>query len=91
MSNDRARATDADRDYFRRLGEWEAENDRLATEQHLALSIPERLAVAWRLWLEVGHTLHPDVEEDNFAQIFNARAKERGLYRDDLTREGARS
>ena len=79
MDGPRRRVSDHDRDYFRRLGEWERENDEIATAAHLALPMLERLNVSWRMYQELGASLHPD-DDDGAAEAFYARAKERGLY-----------
>jgi hypothetical protein len=71
--------SDRDRDYMRRLGEWEAENAAEDLRAHLALSIEERLRRSWEMTVRYRDWVRP--EEDDFAERFFARAKELGLYR----------
>ena len=79
MDGEPKRASEHDRDYFRRLGEWERENDELATAAHLALPMLERINVAWRMWQELGPFVMPE-PDDGANEAFYARARERGLY-----------
>ena len=78
MDGEPKRASEHDRDYFRRLGEWERENDELATAAHLALPILERINVAWRMWQELGPFVMPE-PDDGANEAFYARARELGL------------
>ena len=74
------RVSERDRDYMRRLGEWERENDEIATREHLALSLEERLLVSWKLQQQLGHTLHEE-PYDNWPELFYERARRLGLIR----------
>jgi hypothetical protein len=75
MSDDRPRVSEHDRDYFRRLGEWEAENAEIE-----ARTMNERLAHSWKLTRELGHLVHdPD---DPWPANFYQRARELGLPRE---------
>jgi hypothetical protein len=80
MSDDRPRVSEHDRDYFRRLGEWEAENAEIARHEHAARTMNERLAHSWKLTRELGHLAHdPD---DPWPANFYQRARELGLLRE---------
>lgn len=80
MNDDLPPVTDADRDWFRRLGEWERANEALAAAEHEARTKEERLAYSWKLTREFGHLVHdPD---DPWPAIFYQRARELGHLRD---------
>jgi hypothetical protein len=70
------RVSEKDRDYFRRLGEWEAENERQDLARHLARSLDERLAFSWRATVTHGRFLRPGADDDG--ELY-ARARRLGL------------
>lgn len=71
------RVSEKDRDYFRRLGEWEAENERQDLERHLARSLEERLAYGWLVTRTHSPYLRPAPDDGN--EQFYLRARELGL------------
>jgi hypothetical protein len=73
------RATARELDYFRRLGEWEAENERLEWERHMALSLDERLERTWRLSLHAPGRVKRASDVSNSG--FYERAVRLGAYR----------
>jgi hypothetical protein len=73
--------SDWDRDYFRRIGEFEAANARDAWAAHEALSLDERLAASWRLSSRSpGRAARAEKYDD--PGVIYERAKRLGLYRD---------
>lgn len=71
--------SDHDRDYFRRLGDWERENAEADLREHLALSIDDRLARSWAMTLRFRDWVRPDPDDDGLERFY-ARARELGLY-----------
>jgi hypothetical protein len=74
------RASEKDRDYFRRLGEWEAENERQAWLVHEALSLDERLARSSLISTRVSGRVRRAVLHDDPASFYRQAASS-GLYR----------
>ncbi len=74
------RASEKDRDYFRRLGEWERENAEEDLRRHLALPLSERLARSQRMMIEWGPYLR-NTDNDDHPEEFYARARRLGLIR----------
>jgi hypothetical protein len=72
----RRRPTERERDYFRRLGEWEATNERISLEEHLRLSLLDRLRRSERITRNHGRFLRPGEEQESAA--FFRRARELG-------------
>lgn len=72
------RVSEHDRDYMRRLGEFEAENERQDELAHQARTMEERLAYSWALTRRLGNAIRRE-EDDSASAIFYARARERGL------------
>ena len=71
-----------DRDYFRRLGEWERENAEEDLRRHIALSISERVRASEQMserWRKFVHDDHSDDRPEEFYE----RAKRLGLYKAD--------
>jgi hypothetical protein len=72
--------SERDREYFRRIGEFKAESHAEATREHLKLSLDERLARSWALYLA-----HKDeaqvVRRDDDPSPFYERARALGMYR----------
>jgi hypothetical protein len=70
--------TDRERDHMRRIGEIKAalrEDERAA---HLALSVADRLARSWALYLAYRESLRP--RDDDPPSLYE-RARALGLYR----------
>lgn len=74
------KASDREREYMRRIGEYKEASHREATERHLALPIGERLARSWALYLAFRSTASSDRRDDD-PSPFYARARDLGLYR----------
>jgi hypothetical protein len=79
MDEPTSRVSDHDRDYFRRLGEWEAENERLEEERHRARTMAERLEYSLLLTRTHGPFLREDPVEDSAKVEFYERARRLGL------------
>ncbi len=71
--------SERDRDYFRRLGEWERENRSQRLRDHLALSIETRIRESWAISRQVG--AHLKLSVDDGAERFYERARRLGLIR----------
>lgn len=71
--------SERDREQFRRIGEYKDATHREAMAEHLALSLAERLARSWALYVRF-RTESPDRSEDDPAQLY-ARARRLGLIR----------
>ena len=80
MDYDRSMAlTDRDRDYMRRLGEFEAEGHAAALRDHLSLSIDERLRRSLLLYRQfIGH-VHTGLRDDDPSQFYD-HARRLALY-----------
>jgi hypothetical protein len=50
MTSDDQRAAERARAYFRRIGEYKAASHRQALEEHLALSLEQRLQRSWEFY-----------------------------------------
>ena len=72
--------SDRYREYMRRIGEYKEASHREATEQHRALSIGERLARSWALYLAFRSTASTDRRDDDPSRFY-ACARRLGLYR----------
>ena len=73
------RASDADMDYMRRLGEFKAQSKRDALAEHRALTVRERI----QRGIEFARRRPPLTErrkEDDLAAFFE-RARQLGLYK----------
>jgi hypothetical protein len=79
MSPKRTGVFERDRDYMRRLGEYKAASHREALEQHLALSLEERLQRSWE-FSELCRDPSSEVELGDGALELYARARRLGLY-----------
>jgi hypothetical protein len=73
-------ADERDRDHMRRIGAYKAESHREAETRHLALSLSERLAKSWQLYLEGRSAAALDRRHDD-PSPFYAKARALGLYR----------
>jgi len=73
--------SDRDRAYFARIGAAKAESHSRATEEHLALSLDERLSRSWELYLRMRHSVDLTLRHDD-PSPFYARARALGLYCD---------
>lgn len=73
-------ASDRDREYMRRLGEYKAESHRDAQARHLALTLSERLERSWQLYLEGREHAALDRRDDD-PSPFYAKARKLGLYK----------
>jgi len=71
--------TDRDRDYFRRLGEWERENRDSRLREHLALPIEKRIRESWTMSRQVAPHIRHAI--DDGAERFYERARKLGLIR----------
>ena len=69
-------ASDHDRDYFRRLGEFERANDEDARREHFALSLDERLLVSAMITARTPYQAFDEHPEELYE-----RARHLGLYR----------
>lgn len=69
-----------EREHLRRIGEYKADSHRDAEARHLALSLSERLARSWQLYLEGRSTAALDRRDDD-PSPFYAKARALGLYR----------
>lgn len=72
--------SDRDREYMRRIGAYKEASHLEASEQHLALSIGERLARSWALYLAFRSSASTDRRDDDPSQFYE-RARRLGLYR----------
>jgi hypothetical protein len=84
MASQRPRSvtvSEKDREYFRRLGEWEAENERMEQAAHDARTLEERLIWSEGLTRRLGRTLHAIPGDDNGTAAMKERAIRLGLYR----------
>ena len=72
------RVSEKDREYMRRLGEFEAENERDDEAAHRARTMDERLAYSWALTRRLGAAIRRP-EDNDASAILYARARERGL------------
>jgi hypothetical protein len=69
-----------ERDHLRRIGEYKAASHREAEARHLALSLSERLARSWQLYLEGRSEAALDGRDDDPSPFYE-KARARGLYR----------
>ena len=69
-----------EREHLRRIGEYKADSHRDAEARHLALSLSERLARSWQLYLE-GRSAAALERRDDDPSPFYAKARALGLYR----------
>lgn len=74
------RASEKDRDYFRRLGEWKAELKAEDLRQFLALSPKERQEQAERQITDT-RSYARNLPQSNEPPVLFERAKQLGLYR----------
>ncbi|MGD9934969.1 MAG: hypothetical protein AB7T37_14805 [Dehalococcoidia bacterium] len=72
------RVSEKDRDYMRRLGEFEAENARDDEAAHRARTMDERLAYSWMLTQRLGAAIRR-LEDYDASATFYAKARELGL------------
>ncbi|MEW6270311.1 MAG: hypothetical protein AB1689_13555 [Thermodesulfobacteriota bacterium] len=68
----------ADRDYFARIGEHKRRSHAEACAEHRALSLAERLERSWRLHERFPDA--PDAKPEADPRRFYDRARELGLY-----------
>jgi hypothetical protein len=73
-------ADDRERDHMRRIGAYKAASHDEARARHLALSLSERLASSWQLYLE-GRSAAALARRDDDPSPFYERARALGLYR----------
>ena len=73
-------AEERERDHMRRIGAYKADSHREAEARHLALSLSERLARSWQLYLE-GRSAAALERRDDDPSPFYAKARALGLYR----------
>lgn len=73
-------ASEKDREYFRRLGEWERENQEMRLREHLALPLEKRIRASWQFCRQVIRSVKKDPRDDN-PGAFYEQAKRLGLYR----------
>ena len=73
-------AGERERDHLRRIGEYEAESHREAAARHLALSLADRLARSWQLYLE-GRAASALDRRDDDPSPFYEKARALGLDR----------
>jgi hypothetical protein len=71
-------ASERDRAYMRRLGEYKASSHREALESHLALSLEERLERSWQLYELFREEARESADDDGALRFF-ARARSLGL------------
>lgn len=69
-----------EREHLRRIGEYKADSHRDAKARHLALSLSERLARSWQLYLEGRSTAALDRRDDDPSPFYD-KARALGLYR----------
>ena len=86
MADQPIKASEWDRAYFRRIGEWEAENARRDLEYHLSLPLIDRLHRSANLSQRWGEYLHDDREPKDLGAFYE-RAKELGLYKSSPSTE----
>jgi hypothetical protein len=67
-----------DRVYFERLGAWERENHRRAFEEHMRLSMEDRLDRSWKMTRDLSPFVRRDADDDWPAQL-DKRARTLGL------------
>jgi len=68
-----------ERDYFRRIARAKADSKAAAQEAHMRLSLDERLARSFELYLRYKDSV--DQERDDDPSPFYERARALGLYR----------
>jgi hypothetical protein len=76
------KVSERDREYMRRLGEFERENEADALREHLALSLIDRLYRSANLSEQWAGYLHDD-RETEAPEEFYERARRLGLYRSE--------
>ena len=74
-------ASERDRDYMRRWGEWKRESHELARARHLALPMWERLVISAYITQQNQHLATWELRTDDQPELFYERAKRLGLYR----------
>ena len=74
--------SDKDRDYFNRIGQAKSRAHNKALQAHLQLSMSERLARSWQLYLDSRYEVKP--RDDDNPTLFYKRARELGLYIDSI-------
>jgi hypothetical protein len=74
------RASEADKEYFRRLGQWKAEVNKDRLRLHRALPAQERIRRSERMYRESNGWANRNAKEEEPRSIFDL-AKERGVYR----------
>jgi hypothetical protein len=73
-------AEEREREYMRRVGEYKSASHREAEARHLALSLSERLARSWELYLEGRSAAALDRRDDDPSPFYE-KARTLGLYR----------
>lgn len=73
-------ASEREREHFRRLGQWEAENHEMRLREHLALPAGRRLEIS----LRIARTMLPMNRwgrKSDEPTLLHERARQLGLYR----------
>ena len=73
-------AEEREREHLRRIGAYKADSHREAEARHLALSLSERLARSWQLYLE-GRSAAALERRDDDPSPFYEKTRALGLYR----------
>ena len=71
--------SERDRTFMRRIGRYKAESHADALADHLSLSLSERLARGWQLYLAGRSSGSTDTRLDDPGPLY-MRARELGLY-----------
>jgi hypothetical protein len=74
-------ASERDREYMRRWGEWKRESHEQARARHLALPMSERLVISAYITRQNQHLSTWALRDDDRPELFYERAKRLGLYR----------
>jgi hypothetical protein len=80
MVDHKARVSDWDREYFRRIGEFERQNAEDELRRHLALSLIERIHASERMSKHWARFARDDRASDRPEEFYD-RARRLGLYR----------
>lgn len=72
------RVSENDRDYMRRLGEFEAENARRDLAKHRERTLDERLEYSWRITRSLGRSVRRPDDSGDSALLYE-RARRLGL------------
>ncbi|MCA9821033.1 MAG: hypothetical protein KC482_01675 [Dehalococcoidia bacterium] len=75
------RASERDKEHFRKIGRWKAESHRIALEEHLAKSPSERLVAALAMTLRGPYFPGPAAGDETERPPIYERAERLGLYR----------